>query len=60
MSAERFHEIMATFTMEQNVALRVSIMAERRLRVSFPRDAARDGPAMAAAYSWALAEIERP
>ena len=53
MTRTNFHQIIGTMDPLQLEALRVCIMAERRLRHIYPRDAV-SRPAMEEAYDWAL------
>jgi hypothetical protein len=53
MSEAQFEAAIGRMDAEQAEAVRVCIMAERRLRHLFPRDP-RSGSALEEAYAWAL------
>lgn len=53
MTREELGLIIATLSPVQLLALRICIMAERRLRVIYPRTTASE-PAFTEAYEWAL------
>lgn len=53
MTREHLGHVIATMDAYQVAALRICIMAERRLRVIYPRTTASE-PALTEAYEWAL------
>lgn len=66
MNRQQLAQVIASMNLEQLEALRVCIVAERRLRVIYPRTAVSE-PALTEAYDWAcnassgaLAEVELP
>lgn len=56
MTRDAFNMILASMTPVQLVALKVSVMAERRLRTHYQRDPS-DQQSLAAAYEWALGQV---
>jgi hypothetical protein len=56
MSEAVHKEILGSFDERQLAVLRVSIMAERRLRTHYQRDPS-DTPSLKAAYVWAREQV---
>lgn len=56
MSPATYRTIIDTFTSDQLKVLRISIMAERRLRTHYQRDPS-DQPSLQAAYDWAREQV---
>lgn len=56
MSAEEHAEILRQMTPPQRAVLRITIMAERRLRTHYQRDP-QDQTSLQGAYAWAREQV---